>query len=61
MEQMARSNMKWVKALQEVPQVQVIGIDGKQMRGSPDQRNGERAIYMDSAWVDLSKLKSGAA
>ena len=28
--------MKWVKALQEVTQGQVIGIDGKQMRGSQD-------------------------
>ena len=49
----------WVKALQEVTQGQVIGVDGKQMRGSQDQRNGKRAIYMVSAWAEKNHLVLG--
>lgn len=51
--------MNWVKALQEVTQGQVIGIDGKQMRGSQDQRNGKPAIHMVSAWAEKNHLVLG--
>ncbi|MFC1879153.1 ISAs1 family transposase [Chloroflexota bacterium] len=51
--------MNWVKALQEVTQGQVIGIDGKQLRGSQDQQNGKRAIYMVSAWAEKNHLVLG--
>ena len=51
--------MKWVKALHEITQGQVIGIDGKQIRGSQDQRNGKRGIYMVSAWAEQNHLVLG--
>jgi predicted transposase YbfD/YdcC len=51
--------MKWVRALHKVTQGQVIGIDGKQMRGSQDKRNGKRAIYMVSAWAEQNHLVLG--
>jgi len=51
--------MNWVKVLQEITQGQVIGVDGKQMRGSQDQRNGKRAIYMVSAWAEKNHLVLG--
>jgi predicted transposase YbfD/YdcC len=58
-EEFQTSFMKWVKALQEVTQGQVIGIDGKQMCGSQDQSNGKRAIYMVSAWAEKNHLVLG--
>lgn len=51
--------VKWVKALRRVTQGQVIGIDGKQMRGSQDLRHGKRAIYMVSAWAEQNHLVLG--
>ena len=51
--------MTWVKALHGVTQGQVVGIDGKQMRGSHDQHKGQRAIYMVSAWAEQNHLVLG--
>ncbi len=51
--------MKWVKALQTVTHGQVVGIDGKQMRGSHDLSNGKRALYMVSAWAEQDHLVLG--
>ena len=53
------SFMKWVKALHQIIQGQVIGIDGKQMRGSHEHRKGKRAIYMVSAWAEQNHLVLG--
>ena len=58
-EEFQASFMKWVKALQQITQGQVIGIDGKQMRGSHDHRKGKRAIYMVSAWAEQNHLVLG--
>ena len=43
-EEFQASFTKWVKALHKITQGQVIGIDGKQMRGSHDRRQGKRVI-----------------
>jgi hypothetical protein len=51
--------MEWVKALRKIMQRQVIGIDGKQMRGSHDKSKGKRAIYMVSAWAEKNHLVLG--
>lgn len=51
--------MKWVKALRKLMQGQVIGIDGKQMRGSHDKSKGKRALYMVSAWAEKNHLVLG--
>ena len=58
-EEFQASFMKWVKALRKVTQGQVIGIDGKQMRGSHDRSQGKRAIYMVSAWAEQNHLVLG--
>jgi predicted transposase YbfD/YdcC len=51
--------MGWVSAMYEVTQGQVIGFDGKQMRGSQDRSNGKQAIYMVSAWAQQNHLVLG--
>jgi len=58
-EEFQASFMEWVKALHKVTQGQVIGIDGKQMRGSHDRSKGKRAIYMVSAWAEQNHLVLG--
>lgn len=58
-EEFQASFMKWVKALRKVTQGQVIGIDGKQMRGSHARSKGKRAIYMVSAWAEQNHLVLG--
>jgi predicted transposase YbfD/YdcC len=58
-EEFQASFMKWVKALHKITQGQVIGIDGKQMRGSHDRSQGKRAIYMVSAWAEQNHLVLG--
>ena len=40
---------RWVQAITQVTQGQVIDVDGKQLRGSHDKRLGKTAIYMVSA------------
>jgi len=51
--------MGWVNAIYEITQGQVIGFDGKQMRGSHDRGNGQQAIYMVSAWAEQNHLVLG--
>ena len=58
-EEFQTSFMEWVKAVHQIAQGQVIGIDGKQMRGSHDHRKGKRAIYMVSAWAEQNHLVLG--
>jgi predicted transposase YbfD/YdcC len=58
-EEFQASFLKWVKALHQITQGQVISIDGKQLRGSHDRRQGKRAIYMVSAWAEQNHLVLG--
>jgi predicted transposase YbfD/YdcC len=51
--------MRWVQAVMHVPQSQVIGVDGKQLRRSHDNRLGKAAIYMVSAWASEAQLVLG--
>jgi len=58
-EEFQASFMQWVRALHQITQGQVIGIDGKQMRGSHDRNQGKRALYMVSAWAEQNHLVLG--
>jgi predicted transposase YbfD/YdcC len=58
-EEFQASFMNWVQALHEITQGQVIGIDGKQLRGSHNRSQGKRAIYMVSAWAEQNHLVLG--
>jgi predicted transposase YbfD/YdcC len=58
-EEFQTSFMEWVQALRQTTQGQVIGIDGKQLRGSHDRSQGKRAIYMVSAWAEQNHLVLG--
>ena len=50
---------EWVWAVNDIVQVQIINIDGKQLRGSKDKVLGKRAIYMVSAWAEENELVLG--
>ncbi len=47
------------QALHQITQGQVVGIDGKQLRGSHDRSQGKRAIYLVSAWAEQNHLVLG--
>ncbi len=49
----------WVQAVCEVTEGQVVGFDGKQMRGSHDKKKGQHALYMVSAWAERNRLVLG--
>ena len=58
-EEFQASFTEWVQALHQITQGQVIGIDGKQLRGSHDSGKGQRALYMVSAWAEQNHLVLG--
>lgn len=58
-EEFRSSFMEWVTAVQELTKGQVIAIDGKQLRGSHDRREGKAALYMVSAWATANQLVLG--
>jgi predicted transposase YbfD/YdcC len=49
----------WVAVLREVTDGEVIGIDGKQMRGSKDKKKDKAGLYMVSAWAEANHLVLG--
>jgi len=51
--------LRWVQAISHVTRGQVIGVDGKQLRGSHDKRLGKAAIYMVSAWASEAQMVLG--
>lgn len=58
-EEFRGSFLEWVKAIQQLTQGEVIAIDGKQLRGSKDDGNGQAAIDMVSAWATANELVLG--
>jgi predicted transposase YbfD/YdcC len=58
-EEFQASFTSWVQALNEVFQGQVVGLDGKQLRGSKEGVLGKRAITMVSAWAADNHLVLG--
>ncbi len=53
------SFLRWVQAVTHVTHGQVIGVDGKQLRRSHDNRLGKAAIYMVSAWASEAQVVLG--
>jgi len=49
----------WVAAVFERTESQVVGLDGKTVRGSHDQALGKGAIHMVSAWATANELVLG--
>lgn len=50
---------RWVAAISEVTEGEVIAIDGKQLRRSHDRGIGKGAIHMVSAWATENHLVLG--
>ena len=51
--------LRWVEALREPTQGQVIALDGKTLRHSFDRASGQGAIHMVSAWAAANRLILG--
>jgi predicted transposase YbfD/YdcC len=58
-EEFQASFKAWVQAVHQITQGQVIGVDGKQLRGSHDRGTGQAALYMVSAWAEQNHLVLG--
>ena len=58
-EQFRAAFLRWVRAVFEVTDKQVIAIDGKQLRRSHDKVLGKEAIQMVSAWAEANRLVLG--
>ena len=58
-ESLQRCFIKWVKAVQEVTDGQVIAIDGKCLRHSFDTWTAKSAIHMVSAWASQNHMVLG--
>ena len=51
-----KSFQEWVNSIQQELKREGIGIDGKKVRHSNDDKNGKAAIHMVSAWATEAKL-----
>lgn len=58
-EKFAQCFTRWVEAVSQLTQGQVIAIDGKALRRSHDRANGKSAIHMVSAWASANHLLLG--
>ena len=55
----SRCFIRWVKAISEVTEGEVIAIDGKTLRRSFDRASGRAAIHMVSAWASINSVVLG--
>jgi predicted transposase YbfD/YdcC len=51
--------LRWMQAVSEVTQGEVVAIDGKTLRRSFDRVRGKSAIHMVSAWASANRLVLG--
>ncbi len=51
--------LRWITALHEMTDGQVIAIDGKTLRRSFDAASGKAAIHMVSAWASANHISLG--
>ena len=58
-EEFSRCFIRWVKAISEVTEGEVVAIDGKTLRRSFDNASGKAAIHMVSAWASKNSLVLG--
>ncbi len=48
--------MKWVNAVKETTEGEIIAVDGKTARGSQDRKNNRKPLHMVSAWACSNRL-----
>jgi len=58
-EQMQACFRRWVQAISQLCQGEVIAIDGKTVRHSDERAKGKGAIHMVSAWASANRLVLG--
>jgi predicted transposase YbfD/YdcC len=51
--------LRWVQAINELTQGQIVAVDGKTLRRSHDRLLGKGAIHMVSAWATANRLVLG--
>jgi predicted transposase YbfD/YdcC len=51
--------LRWIQAVAQVTQGQVVAIDGKTLRRSYDRRSAKAAIHMVSAWATHNRVVLG--
>lgn len=58
-EQFQQCFRKWIEAVAERTQGEIVALDGKQLRRSHDKAAGKKAIYMVAAWASENGLVLG--
>ena len=58
-EELQQCFLRWMQAVSEVTQGEVVAIDGKTLRRSFDRATGKSAIHMVSAWASANRLVLG--
>ena len=58
-EELQQCFLRWMQAVSEVTQGEVVAIDGKTLRRSFDRATGKNAIHMVSAWASTNRLVLG--
>ncbi len=58
-EQFQESFRNWIAAVEERTKGEIIALDGKQLRRSHDKTEGQKAIYMVSAWASENSMVLG--
>ena len=58
-EQFQESFRTWIAAVEERTKGEIIALDGKQLRRSHDKAEGQKAIYMVSAWASENSMVLG--
>ena len=58
-EELQQCFLRWMQAVSEVTQGEVVAIDGKTLRRSFDRATGKGAIHMVSAWASANRLVLG--
>lgn len=48
--------LRWVQAVAQTAEPEVIALDGKTMRRSGDRRTGQRPLHLVSAWATAQRL-----
>lgn len=58
-EELQQCFLRWLQAVSEVTQGEVVAIDGKTLRRSFDRATGKGAIHMVSAWASVKRVVLG--
>ena len=58
-EELQQCFLRWMQAVSEVTQGEVVAVDGKTLRRSFDRVRGKSAIHMVSAWASANRLVLG--